>query len=156
MRLGVRFLASLRASRIQGSVAVSCGIGRRCGLDLVLLWLWLAAIASIRPLAWEPSYATRAALKKTKNKNNKKTRKKTLEQTISQRRSERTEKIFGKEVKGCKQLNYKWGSSPLWCKGIGAISTVPGQDPRPARWVKGPRARSPEASFPLTKSPCYS
>ena len=64
MRLGVRFLASLRASRIQGYVAVSCGIGRRCGLDLVLLWLWLAAVASIRPLAWEPPYAVGVALKK--------------------------------------------------------------------------------------------
>ena len=36
-------------------VAVSCGVGRRCGSDLVLLWLWhrLAAIALIGPLAWE-------------------------------------------------------------------------------------------------------
>ena len=34
--------------------------------DLVLLWLWrrLAAIALIRPLAWEPPYATGVALKK--------------------------------------------------------------------------------------------
>ena len=33
--------------------------------DLVLLWLWcrLAATALIRPLAWEPPYATGAALK---------------------------------------------------------------------------------------------
>ena len=30
-------------------IAVSCGIGRRCGLDPTLLWLWsrLAAIAPI-------------------------------------------------------------------------------------------------------------
>ena len=50
--------------------AVSCGVGRRCSLDLALLWLWcrLAAIALIRPLAWEPSYATNTALKKAKKK----------------------------------------------------------------------------------------
>ena len=35
--------------------------------DLVLLWLWWrpAAIALIRPLAWEPPYAAGAALEKT-------------------------------------------------------------------------------------------
>ena len=33
--------------------------------DLALLWLWcrLAAVALIRPLTWEPPYATAAALK---------------------------------------------------------------------------------------------
>ena len=41
--------------------------------DLALLWLWcrLAATAPIRPLAWEPPYATRAA-----QENSKKTKKK--------------------------------------------------------------------------------
>ena len=31
------------------------GVGCRCSLDLVLLWLWckVAAAALIRPLAWE-------------------------------------------------------------------------------------------------------
>ena len=44
-------------------VSVSCGVGRRRGLDPVLLWLWCrpAAIAPIRPLAWEPPYAMGAA-----------------------------------------------------------------------------------------------
>ena len=43
---------------------MSCGIGRSCGLDPELLWLWyrLAAAAPIQPLAWEPPYAMRAAL----------------------------------------------------------------------------------------------
>ena len=38
--------------------------------DLVLLWLWcgLAAIALIRPLAWEPPYASGAAPKRHKKK----------------------------------------------------------------------------------------
>ena len=37
-----------------------------CGLDLALLWLWcrLAAVAPIRPLAWEPPYAALAAPQK--------------------------------------------------------------------------------------------
>ena len=45
---------------------MSCGVGHRHGLDLALLWLWrrLAAVAPIRPLAWEPPYAVDAALKK--------------------------------------------------------------------------------------------
>ena len=46
---------------------VSCGVGHRGGSDLALLWLWrrLVATAPIRPLAWEPPYATGAALEKT-------------------------------------------------------------------------------------------
>ena len=50
---------------------MSCGVGRRRGLDPTLLWLWgrPAAIAPIRPLAWEAPYATGAALEKAqKNK----------------------------------------------------------------------------------------
>jgi len=56
-------------------MAVSCGVGRRCGLDLVLLCLWCrpAAIALIRPLAWELPYAVGVALK---DKRPKKLRKK--------------------------------------------------------------------------------
>ena len=48
-------------------------IGPRCSSDLALLWLWcrLAAVAPVKPLAWEPTYAMGVALKrqKTKNKN---------------------------------------------------------------------------------------
>ena len=49
---------------------MSCGVGCRRGSDPVLLWLWRrpAAIAPIRPLAWEPPYATGVALEKTKKK----------------------------------------------------------------------------------------
>ena len=47
---------------------MSCGVGCRHGSDAGLLGLWcrLAAAASIRPLAWEPPYATGAALEKAK------------------------------------------------------------------------------------------
>ena len=49
---------------------MSCGVGCRHGLDLVLLWLWrrLAAVALTQPLAWEPLYVTGVALKRQKTK----------------------------------------------------------------------------------------
>ena len=50
---------------------MSCGVGRKRSWDPVLLWLWgrLAAVAPIRPLAWESPYAAGAALKSKKIKN---------------------------------------------------------------------------------------
>ena len=44
---------------VNASVAVSCGVGYRCGSDPELLWLWRrpTATALIRPLPWEPPYA---------------------------------------------------------------------------------------------------
>ena len=52
------------------AVAVSCGVGRRRGLDPTLLWLWhrLAAAAPIRPLAWEFPYAMGVGPKRHKKK----------------------------------------------------------------------------------------
>ena len=49
---------------------MNCGVGCRCGSDLVFLWLWCrpAAIATIGPLAWEPPHATCMALKRQKTK----------------------------------------------------------------------------------------
>ena len=45
---------------------MSCGVGHRHSSDLALLWLWRrqAAIAPIRPLAWDPPHAMGVALKK--------------------------------------------------------------------------------------------
>ena len=47
---------------------MSCGIGRSCGSDPVLLWLWYrpAATAPIQPLAWELPYVTGVAQKRPK------------------------------------------------------------------------------------------
>ena len=47
---------------------MSRGVGRRCGSDPKLLWLWRrpAATALIRPLAWEPPYAAGMDLKRKK------------------------------------------------------------------------------------------
>ena len=63
---------------------MSCGVGRRCGSDSALLWLWHrpVAIAPIRPLAWEPPEAVDVTLEKTKIKKQKtKNKKKTNQKT---------------------------------------------------------------------------
>ena len=51
---------------------MSCGVGRRCSIDLALLWLWCrpAARALIPPLDWELSNA-KGALPKNKVKKKK-------------------------------------------------------------------------------------
>ena len=51
---------------------MSCGLVRHSS-DAALLWLWCrpAAIAPIRPLAWEPPYASGVALEKTKRQKEK-------------------------------------------------------------------------------------
>ena len=56
---------------VKDPMLLSAVVGGRHSLDLALLWLWcrLAAVASIRPLAWEPPYAAGAALKSKKKKN---------------------------------------------------------------------------------------
>ena len=53
---------------------MSCGVGCRCGLDLMLLWLWCrpAAIVPVRPLAWELACVVGTALKRPKKKKKKK------------------------------------------------------------------------------------
>ena len=68
MRMQAGPLASFR-----GGIAMSCGVGCRCGSDHVFLWLWsrLAAVVSIRLLTWEPLYAMGVALKSKKIKNKK-------------------------------------------------------------------------------------
>ena len=49
---------------------MSCGVGRRHGSDMALLWLWLwlAPVGLIQSLAWELPHATGAALKSKKKK----------------------------------------------------------------------------------------
>ena len=51
---------------------MSCGVGHRHNLNPALLWLWdrPAAVAPIRPLAWEPPNAAGVALEKTKKQTN--------------------------------------------------------------------------------------
>ena len=49
---------------------MSCGVGHILYSDPTVLWLWLwlwpAAVAPIRPLAWEPPNAVDAALRDKK------------------------------------------------------------------------------------------
>ena len=67
---------------------MSCGVGRRRGLDLALLWLWHrpAAKALIRPLAREIPYAVVTALKKTKDEKTKKKTQKNKKNPTKQKR----------------------------------------------------------------------
>ena len=52
---------------------MSYSVGRRCGSDPKLLWLWCRPVATapIRPLAWELPYATDVVLKSKKEKKRK-------------------------------------------------------------------------------------
>ena len=47
---------------------MSCGVGRRRGLDLVFLWLWPVTVVLIQPLDWELPYVAGTALKNKKIK----------------------------------------------------------------------------------------
>ena len=60
---------------------MSCGVGCRLISDPALLWLCCrpAATAPIRPLAWEPPYATGATLGTAKRPKKKKKKKKNYE-----------------------------------------------------------------------------
>ena len=64
-------------------VAVSCGVGHRCGSDPLRLWLWcrLAAVAPIRPLAWEPPYAAGEAQEMAKRQRQKQNKTKNKQKT---------------------------------------------------------------------------
>ena len=59
---------------------MSCGVSHRYGLDPALLWLWCrpAAVAQIRPLAWESPYTAGMALKSKAKQNKTKQNKKTI------------------------------------------------------------------------------
>ena len=74
---------------------MSCSVGHRCGSDPALLWLWhrLAAVALIRPLAWEPPYAASVALK------NKQTKVMTILNVSEDAEKLKSLKIAGKNVK---------------------------------------------------------
>ena len=58
----------------ESGTVVSYGVGNRCSLESVLLWLWRgpAAVALSQPLARELPYATSVALNAKKKKKKKK------------------------------------------------------------------------------------
>ena len=71
VKMRVWSLALLSGSGTQ--YCVSCGVGRRRGSELTLLWLWCrpADVALIQPVAWELPNAMGAALKSKKKKKSK-------------------------------------------------------------------------------------
>ena len=73
---------------------MSCGVGRRLGLDPALLWLWCRPVATapIRPLAWEPPYAMGAALENAKKKRKEKEKRNAFQEKID--RYDNTEIAF--------------------------------------------------------------
>ena len=71
MRLQVRPLAFLSGLRSQCCCELWCRLQTRLGSGIAVALGLPAAIAQIRPLAWEPAYAAGAALKKIKEKKKK-------------------------------------------------------------------------------------
>ena len=69
---------------------MSCGVGCKLILDLVLLWLWCrsAATAPIRHLAWELPYAVCVALKRQKKKKKEKKKEKKKKNILNRKRKE--------------------------------------------------------------------
>ena len=69
MRMQVQSLASLSGLN-DLALALTCGVGCRCGSDPTLLRLWhmLVATVPIQPVPWELPYAMCAALRDKKKK----------------------------------------------------------------------------------------
>ena len=64
-------MMQVQSLALLGGVAVSCGVGHRCGSDPAFLWLRCrqAAASLTRLLAWESTYAMGVALKRQKQTN---------------------------------------------------------------------------------------
>ena len=120
---------------------MSCG-----GSDSALLWL--ATIAPIRPLAWEPPCATGAALKRQTNKQTKpqKTKEKKKKKKSRNVEAQSHTQLMPADQRANFRLNQRlihvkkvrW-EFLLWYSGIGGgISAAPGCrfDPWLAQWVK--------------------
>ena len=61
-----RFNPWPRSCGLRSGVALNCDVVRRCSSEVALLRLWhrSAAVALVRPLAWEPTYAMSVTLKR--------------------------------------------------------------------------------------------
>ena len=71
MRLRVQSLASLSGLKIKHCHELWCRLQTWLRSQVVWLWHRLEATAPIRPLTWEPPYASGTALKRQKTKTNK-------------------------------------------------------------------------------------
>ena len=92
-------------------LAMSCGVGCKHGSDPAWLWLWPAAIALIRPLAWEPPYAASAARKNNNNKTT--TTKKRYKNHIVQKRGKKKCAHYWLPIPGCGRI--RRSRRELWC-----------------------------------------
>ena len=117
---------------------MSCGVGRRRGLDPALLWLWRrpAATAPSRPLAWEPQKAKGAAQRKRKKK---KKKKKKLNHTKEWRSSLGTQQVKDPP------LSLQWLGLLLWCR----FSPWPRNFP----WASGTAQTTATTNPPKQKTP---
>ena len=92
---------------------MSCGVGHRLSLHLVLLWLWRRPVATarIRSLALESPHAAGAALKRQKKKKKKKKKKKE-----GQLASESTLTLFSNcsYIMSLKKYSHKWPDSSVF------------------------------------------
>ena len=68
MRMKVQSLASLSRLRIQHCHELWSTLQTQLGSGIAVVWRGSEATAPIRPLAWEPPYATGAALERQKIK----------------------------------------------------------------------------------------
>ena len=84
---------------------MSCVVCHRCSWDPALLWLWHrpAATALIKPLAWEPPYASDAALKGQKTKKIKLKLKKFVEGNKTRKRKKKKAKKTKKKKEEIKK-----------------------------------------------------
>ena len=90
---------------------MSCGVGCRRSSDPALLWLWCrpAAVALIRPLAWEPPYAVDVALKTQKDQKKKKKKKKRKKERKKEK--QKAANCAEKHEETQKQKSERW----MWC-----------------------------------------
>ena len=72
--MGVPVVAQQKQIQLVSMKMQVIEVGHRCSSDPELLWLFhrLAAVAPIRPLAWELPYATGSALRRLKTKRKRK------------------------------------------------------------------------------------
>ena len=75
-------------------------MGCRCSSDPALLWCWLATVAPIGPLAWEPPCVASVALKSKERKEKKITAKNFIEMVGMELRLEkgRSDGRFGEQL----------------------------------------------------------
>ena len=111
------------------SVAVSYGVGHRCGSNSALLWPWCrpAAAAPIQPLLWKLPCATGVALK-SKNKN--KTQKQKTKKQIGRAIHTQTHTHFGHACSMLKFLGQGWDLSHSSCNTKSLTPRSPGNSAR--------------------------